>query len=272
MRGLKILAAAAALACLSAPPARAHFQMIYTPQANLEKPGDIAILLLFAHPFENGPVMDMGQPRQFFVVAKGKKTDLLDKLKPVTFKGAENSAAAFETTFPIRALGDYIFVLDPAPFWEPTEHHFIHQIAKAYVNMGEAPTVWAAPVGLPTEIVPLNKPTAIIAGSTFSGQVLTRWQAGRQYRNRDRICRGRARSRHAHPQAADSHTAPRRHAGRPYRRQRRVHLRHSQGWLLGVFRDRFRPGEDVRGQGPGRRRGDLDSRQRFQMSGDLACI
>ena len=146
--------------------------MIYTPQANLEKPGDIAILLLFAHPFENGPVMDMGQPRQFYVVAKDKKTDLLDKLKPVTFKGAENSAAAFETTFPIRALGDYIFVLDPAPFWEPTEKHFIHQIAKAYVNMGEAPTVWAAPVGLPTEIVPLNKPTAIVAGSTFSGQVL----------------------------------------------------------------------------------------------------
>jgi cobalt/nickel transport protein len=173
MKGFKILAAAAALACLSAP-AQAHFQMIYTPQANLEKPGDIPILLLFAHPFENGPVMDMGQPRQFFVIAKNKKTDLLDKLKPVTFKGAENSAAAFETKFPIRALGDYIFVLDPAPFWEPTENHFIHQITKSYVNMGEAPTVWADPVGLPTEIVPLNKPTAIIAGSTFSGQVLTR--------------------------------------------------------------------------------------------------
>ena len=173
MNFLKSLSATAALACLSALPAQAHFQMIYTPQANLEKPGDIPILLLFAHPFENGPVMDMGKPRQFFVVAKGKKTDLLDKLKPVTFKGAENSAAAFETKFPIRALGDYIFVLNPAPYWEPNENHFIHQITKAYVNMGEAPTVWAEPVGLPTEIVPLNKPAAIVAGSTFSGRVLS---------------------------------------------------------------------------------------------------
>ena len=125
--------------------------MIYTPQANLEKPGDIPILLLFAHPFENGPIMDMGQPRQFYAITRNrKKIDLLDKLKPVTFKGSENSAAAFETTFPIRALGDYIFVLDPAPYLEPTENHFIHQITKAYVNMGEAPSVWAVPVGLPT--------------------------------------------------------------------------------------------------------------------------
>lgn len=173
MKFFKSLSAAASFACLTALPAEAHFQMIYTPEANLEKPGDIPILLLFGHPFENGHVMDMAKPEQFFVVTKDKKTDLLDKLKPVTFKGAENSAAAFELKFPVRALGDYIFVLNPAPYWEPTESHFIHQITKAYVNLGEAPTNWAEPVGLPTEIVPLNKPTAIIAGSTFSGRVLT---------------------------------------------------------------------------------------------------
>jgi len=174
LKHLKTMLAAAAIAGAAALPAEAHFQLIYTPNANLEKPGEIPILLLFWHPFENGHAMDMAKPNQFFVVTKdNKRTDLIDKLTPVTFKGKENSAAAWQTKFPVRALGDYIFVLDPAPYWEPTENHFIHQITKAYVNLGEAPTNWDQPVGLPTEIVPLNKPTAIVAGSTFSGRVLT---------------------------------------------------------------------------------------------------
>jgi cobalt/nickel transport protein len=164
----------AALACLTALPAQAHFQMIYTPNVNLEKAGEIPLLLLFAHPFENGPVMDMAKPEQFFVVNKGKTTDLLGTLAPVTFKGAENSAAAFETKYAVKGLGDYVFALVPAPYWEATENHFIHQIAKAYVNQGGAPTDWNKPLGLPTEIVPLNKPTAIVAGSTFSGRVLSK--------------------------------------------------------------------------------------------------
>ncbi|MDY0313272.1 MAG: DUF4198 domain-containing protein [Desulfobacterales bacterium] len=64
-----------------AAPAAAHFQMIYTPESALPKGGEIALDLVFTHPFEAGHTMDMGQPEQFFVVRKGKKIDLLPTLK-----------------------------------------------------------------------------------------------------------------------------------------------------------------------------------------------
>ncbi|KIZ47270.1 MULTISPECIES: DUF4198 domain-containing protein [Rhodopseudomonas] len=163
--------AAAVLAWVA--PAEAHFQLIYTPKVNLEKRTEIPLLLVFWHPFANGHAMDMGRPEQFFVINKHKKTDLLGTLAPVTFKGAENSAAAFETKFTPKGLGDYVFGLVPAPYLETSEDKYIQQITKSFVNLGGAPTDWDKPLGLPTEIVPLNKPTAIVAGSTFSGRVLS---------------------------------------------------------------------------------------------------
>lgn len=162
-----------AAALLLPMAAQAHFQLIYTPNVNLEKPAEIPLLLVFWHPFENAHAMDMGKPEQFFVTYKGKKTDLLDTLTPVTFTGAENSAAAFETKYQLKGLGDYIFTLVPAPYLEKTEDKYIQQITKSYVNLGEVPTGWDEPIGLPTEIVPLNKPAAIVAGSTFTGRLLS---------------------------------------------------------------------------------------------------
>lgn len=170
---LKFAVMAGALAALLPLRAQAHFQLVYTPNVNLAKPADIPVLLLFWHPFENGPVMDMARPEQFFVTYKGKRTDLLDTLKPVTFKGAENSAAAFTTGVPIRGLGDYVLSVVPVPYFDQTESQFIQQLTKSYVNLGELPTGWDEPVGLLTEIVPLTKPTAIVAGSTFTGRVLS---------------------------------------------------------------------------------------------------
>jgi cobalt/nickel transport protein len=174
---VKLLTSALAAAALSAAvlvrPAQAHFQLIYTPEANLEKAGNIPLLLVFWHPFSNGHAMDMGRPEQFFVVHKGEKTDLSGKLRSVTFKGAENTATAYEATVPVRRLGDYVFVVMPAPYLEKAEDKYIQQITKSYVNLGGSPTGWDKPVGLATEIVPLNKPTAIMTGSTFTGQLLS---------------------------------------------------------------------------------------------------
>ena len=75
----RILAAfvGATLATLTAHSAQAHFQLIYTPEVNLEKAGDVPFKLIFWHPFENGHVMDMGQPEEFFYVHNGKKKDLM---------------------------------------------------------------------------------------------------------------------------------------------------------------------------------------------------
>jgi len=167
------LAAIGTIAVAATTPASAHFQLVYTPEVNVEKAGDLPFKLIFWHPFENGHVMDMAAPESFFYVHKGTRVDLIDGLKPITFAGASNSAAAFEATVPVKRNGDYIFALTPAPYYEGSEDIFIQQITKSFVNKGGVPSGWNEPIGLPTEIVPLNKPNNIVTGSTFTGRVLS---------------------------------------------------------------------------------------------------
>lgn len=156
---------------MAAVPAFAHFQMIYTPESALEKGRQIDLKLVFTHPFEAGHTMDMGTPEQFFVIRKGKKTDLLGKLTPITWKSLTNSGKAFETTAKIRGMGDNIFCLVPAPYYEKGEDIYIQQITKMIVNSGGLPTDWDAEVGLAVEIVPLDKPYALWTGNVFRGVV-----------------------------------------------------------------------------------------------------
>ncbi|EXJ14195.1 DUF4198 domain-containing protein [Imhoffiella purpurea] len=167
------IALLASAATLSAGIAQAHFQLVYTPETMLEKPAEIGLKLVFGHPMENGHTMDMGEPVEFFVQFKDKRTDLKDSLKPITWKGAHNEANAYETTYKVRRNGDYVFALTPAPYYEGSEDIYIQQITKSYVNKGAMPTTWNEPLGLPTEIVPLNKPYQVFVGSTFSGQLLS---------------------------------------------------------------------------------------------------
>ena len=159
------------LSLLLAAPALAHFQMVYTPQSALEKADTIDLKLVFTHPFEAGHTMDMGQPEQFFVVRKEKKTDLLATLKPITWTSLTNSGKAFESRVKLRGMGDNVFCLVPAPYYEEGEGIYIQQIAKAVVNTGGLPTDWDTEVGLPTEIVPLDKPYALWTGNVFRGVV-----------------------------------------------------------------------------------------------------
>lgn len=166
-------AALCAAGLLGVQPAQAHFQLAYTPEVNLKAAGSVPMMLVFWHPMENGHAMDMGQPQALDLVFKGEKTDLLGGLRPITFKGAENEAKAFEVDLPIKRNGDYIVALTPAPYYEGSEDIYIQQITKSFLNKGGMPTGWNEPVGLPTEIVPLNKPTNGLAGGTFSGVLLS---------------------------------------------------------------------------------------------------
>ncbi|TCP58414.1 cobalt/nickel transport protein [Rhodovulum bhavnagarense] len=167
------LFAAAALTTLIAAPASAHFQLVYTPDPNIERPGDVPLKLIFWHPMENGHAMDMGAPEDIFAMFKGEKIDLTGSLTAMTFKGADNEAAAYEATLPVKRNGDYIVALTPAPYYEGSEDIYIQQITKTFFNKGGIPTGWDEPLGLPTEFVPLNKPNNVIAGSTFSAQLLS---------------------------------------------------------------------------------------------------
>lgn len=174
----KILISSAVVGALSSS-AFAHFQMIYTPQSALESPSSIPLRVVFTHPFSDEHTMDMGlqldksiKPiNEFYVMHKEQKTDLLKNLKEITFKGSHNSGKAYSGEYKAKKMGDHVFVLNPAPYYEANEDSYIQQITKMMVNVAGAPTNWDAELGLKTEIVPLTKPYSIWTGSTFSGIV-----------------------------------------------------------------------------------------------------
>ena len=167
----KMIMVLAGFILATATPALAHFQMVYTPESALQKAKPIDLKLVFTHPFEAGHTMDMGQPEAFFVIRKGKKKDLLKTLKPITWKSLTNSGKAFETSYKLRGMGDNVFCLRPAPYLEKEEDCYIQQITKMIVNTGGFPTDWDAEIGLPAEIVPLDKPYALWTGNVFRGIV-----------------------------------------------------------------------------------------------------
>ncbi|SMR82182.1 cobalt/nickel transport protein [Aliiroseovarius halocynthiae] len=163
---------AATLAAFVPVSAQAHFLLHHTDEVLIEKPGDVPMGLIFWHPMENGHAMDMATPQEFFMIHNGEKTDLMDHVAPATFKGKHNESAAFTASVPVKRSGDYVVVTVPAPYYEESEDIFIQQITKSMLNRNGLPTDWDQPAGLPTEILPLNKPYNVVVGSTFSGVVL----------------------------------------------------------------------------------------------------
>ncbi|MGG7091771.1 DUF4198 domain-containing protein [Campylobacter sp. 1BO] len=167
------------VAAAFASSAMAHFQMLYTPESALEKGGEIPLKLVFTHPFADEHTMDMGLQEDksragvvdFYAIHKEKKTDLKATLKDAKFTGSHNAGMGYETAYKARSMGDHVFVLTPAPYYEANEGAYIQQITKTIVNVAGAPTDWDAELGLKAEIVPLAKPYSIWAGSTFTGIV-----------------------------------------------------------------------------------------------------
>lgn len=159
----------------------AHFQLLYTPEAALTSSAAQPLALVFSHPFDNGYTMDMGEPEAFYVVAQRgtdfevARTDLREYLEPITWSGRDTSGSAYVANPPrrvTRSLGDYTYVLQPAPYYESSEDKYIQQITKTVVNVGGIPGDWDQPLGLSVEIVPLDKPYANWAGGVFRGIVL----------------------------------------------------------------------------------------------------
>ena len=171
--------ATALLLAFTVLPASAHFQTIYTPDAALTEGKELDLKLVFTHPFDAGHTMDMGMPLEFYVVhqrgeeGKVKKTDLMKTLKPITWGSGKNTGAAYTAKTKVRSMGDYTFVLVPAPYLEKEEDIYIQQITKMMINVGGIPGNWADPLGLPCEIVALDKPYALWTGNVFRGVVMS---------------------------------------------------------------------------------------------------
>ncbi len=185
----RVVVATAVLVSGIAVPLSAHFQLLYTEEAALNGGQATELLLLFTHPAHGGPNMDMGVPEAFFVVsqrgedADAVTTDLTEYLEPITWTSEQGSSQAYAASLPravTRSLGDYVFVLQPSPYYESGEDKYIQQFTKMMINIGGVPGNWAEPVGLPTEILALDKPYANWTGGVFRGIVLS---AGRPVPN-----------------------------------------------------------------------------------------
>lgn len=163
------LAPALLAAFLSPGAAQAHFQEVLPSADIVPEDGErsVTLDLTFTHPMEGGPVMDMGQPVQFGVLAEGRKQDLKSQLKAV--KRGENKTA-YQASYKLGAPADYVFYLQPAPYWEPAEGKFIVHMTKVVVDFGSGEG-WDQMAGLPAEIEPLVRPYGLWTGSLFRGIV-----------------------------------------------------------------------------------------------------
>lgn len=158
------------LAVLLAPAAAsAHFQEVIPSTDIVSESGDrsVRLDLAFTHPMEQGPVMEMAAPVRFGVLADGKIQDLKARLVPV--KKGENKTA-YTAEYKVRAPADYVFYVEPAPYWEPAENKYIVHYTKVVVDFASGEG-WDKLVGLPVEIEPLVRPYGLWTGNQFRGIV-----------------------------------------------------------------------------------------------------
>ena len=159
------------VSCMFSLSAFAHFQMLYTPDLLRQKGGEISFKMPFTHPAASGHVMTIAKPESFYMIKKGKKTDLIDTISDIEWESAIDKGNAYQADVRLRGLGDYVFITQPAPYFEVEEDIYIQQITKTIVNVGNLPTDWNKDFGLTAEIVPLTKPYAIYEGGIFSAVI-----------------------------------------------------------------------------------------------------
>lgn len=150
-------------------PAAAHFQVLLPSDDVVQQGRSVDLEMLFTHPMEQGPAMEMGVPRRFGVIVDGKSRDLSAALKPRQVEG--KTATAYTATVRLDRPSDHVFYLEPAPYWEPGEEKMIVHYTKVVVDFGGAEKGWDAMVGFPVEIEPLVRPYGLWAGNVFRGVV-----------------------------------------------------------------------------------------------------
>ena len=111
--------------------------------------------------------MAMGKPRQFGVLVNGKKVDLSKSLQAGSSAGKRTYTASYR----VKAPGDHLFFIEPAPYWESAEQKMIVHYTKVVVGAFGAETGWDRMVGFPVEIEPLVRPYGLWTGNAFRGIV-----------------------------------------------------------------------------------------------------
>lgn len=150
-----------------ASPVHAHFQEILPSDDVLPDGGAVTLDLLFTHPFEGGPAMEMARPAAVGVLAHGTRTDLSAALEET----ATGDAKSWRLSHTLDEPGAAVFYVTPEPYWEPAEGKFIVHHAKVVVDAYASGEGWDEMVGLPVEIRPLTRPTGLWTGNLFTGVV-----------------------------------------------------------------------------------------------------
>lgn len=159
----------AGLFALGAHAAQGHFQeLIPSTDIVTEETGKtVELTMVFTHPMEGGPIMEMAEPVQFGVLVDGEKQDLKPTLKTKEVDGKTTYTASYD----VNAPADYIFYIEPASYWEPAEGKYITHYTKVVVDAFGAEAGWDDMVGFPVEIEPLVRPYGLWAGNAFRGVV-----------------------------------------------------------------------------------------------------
>jgi len=162
-------ACAGILVAFAAPVVWAHFQVLIPSSDIVTAEGEktVDIDIVFTHPMEQGPAMNMAKPKRFGVLAGGKKHDLMKTLKARMVSGK----VAYNSSYKVTTPGDHVFYIEPAPYWEPAEEKMIVHYTKVVVNAYGEEKGWDAMVGLPVEIEPLVRPYGLWTGNLFRGIV-----------------------------------------------------------------------------------------------------
>ena len=126
----------------------------------------LKITLSFSHPME-GIGMKLVKPANFEVIINDEKKDLTGLLKQTKVM----DQMAWQAAYKLRRPGVYTFVMEPQPYWEPTEDVFIIHYTKTVVTAFGDEEGWESEIGLETEIVPLSRPYGLYAGNVFQGLV-----------------------------------------------------------------------------------------------------
>ncbi|PWR23142.1 DUF4198 domain-containing protein [Zavarzinia compransoris] len=155
------------LAAALASPAAAHFQELLPSADVLPEGGTVDLDLVFTHPMDRGPHMQMEKPLRFGMLREGQTTDLLPKLVE-TVNGGKT---AWRTSIDLKEPGTAIFFVEPKPYWEPAEGKYIIHYTKVVVDSFSTGEGWDEMVGLPVEIRPLTRPSGLWTGNLFTGVV-----------------------------------------------------------------------------------------------------
>lgn len=151
-------------------PAKAHFLELLptTDTVSESDPRTVSLDLIFTHPMNRGPVMDLAKPQRTGVRVNGETWDLMALLKSAPVDGQR----AWRMDYGIKGPGTYVFFAEPQPYWEPAEGKMIKHYPKVVVDAFGWSEGWDDLVGLPVEIAPLTRPFGLWTGNCFRGIVL----------------------------------------------------------------------------------------------------